>query len=247
MFRSLARGATKDPVLTGFPSQCDRADVAIETRVAQLLCSRLCHDLAGAAGAIHNGIELMSDDVGADPAALSLVATSATRLNNRLAFYRVAFGLGGGVDAAMTMSEARTLAGGALEGRPVELDWRSEPTQALPLDVIRLILVLVSIGADALARGGTLRVRSARAAAGFEFAVVARGAGAGLPDVLLAAIDADAPLHAVTSRTVHGYFAATLARRLDTVVALRAGIDEVALTVSPSFIRLADPIPFPSR
>lgn len=227
-------------------------DVTIDMRVAQLLCSRLCHDLVGSSGAIHNGIELMSEDGGTDPAALSLIAASATHLNNRLAFYRVAFGLGGG-GPTMTLDAAKALVLGVIASHRVEVDWRIEPrkrdgrNQSLLADEIRLVLGLVLIGADALPRGGTLRVRCVRTAAGTEANVAARGARAGLPENLLAAMNPDVPSDSLTPRTVHGYFTASLARRLGAAVAMEtANADEVALAVSLPRPRQTEPIPFPA-
>lgn len=130
-----------------------------------MLCSRLCHDLVGPSGAIHNGIKFMGEDGGADAAALSLVAASATELNNRLALHRVAFGLTGGSRQAMTLQETMELANGVMASHRGELDWRIEPcegddrVQSLPADEIRLILSLLLIGRDVLPRSGTLRVR----------------------------------------------------------------------------------------
>jgi len=57
----------------------------VDLKVAQLLASRLCHDLVGPIGAINAGLELMEDgyagnlggSVGDDPAARDLLANSA--------------------------------------------------------------------------------------------------------------------------------------------------------------------------
>lgn len=256
--------AARNPLNTGVepsgtaahrpPSRLDGAgDVTIDMRVAQLLCSRLCHDLAGPSGAIHNGIELMSEDAAADPAALSLVAGSSTNLNSRLAFYRLTFGLGGGSERTMALAEAKELARGVIANHRMELDWPTEPSegddgkQCFAVDEIRLTLGLVLIGADALPRGGKLRVRCVRTAAGTEVSVVARGARAALPEDLLAAMNPDAPSSSLTSRTVHGYFAAALARRLDAAMTIGSkNAEEVTLTVSLPRSWQSDPIPFPT-
>ncbi len=232
----------------------DQDDVSIHLRVARLLCSRLCHDMAGASGAIHNGVELMTEEGGADPAALSLIATSSEHLNNRLAFFRVAFGLGGGVDRMMTLDEAADLARGAIENNRVKLDWRSDPRGAgaeppsFPADQVRLLLGLALLGADALPRGGTLRVRCGADASGLRAEVEAEGARAGLPENLLAAVHPDADPESLTSRTVHGYFVAALARRLGTSILMeRADADTVTLSTLPSRSPQAHAIPFPAQ
>ncbi len=231
----------------------DRNGGFVDLRVAQLLSSRLCHDLAGASGAIHNGIELMSEEGGADAAALSLIATSSAHLNNRLAFYRVAFGLSGGANRMMSVAEARDLATGVIPSTRLELDWRTDALHgngeglSFPVDEIRLGLGLVLIGADALPKGGTLRVRWVATTAGTEMTVVAQGTSADLPETLVAAMNPDVSAVALTSRTVHAYFTAALARRLGTIVDIDgANADEVTLMVLLPRSWQAVTIPFPT-
>ena len=38
-------------------------ETAIDLRVAEMLCARLCHDLVGPVGAVNNGLELLEDDM----------------------------------------------------------------------------------------------------------------------------------------------------------------------------------------
>jgi histidine phosphotransferase ChpT len=235
------------------PSHDQKGDL-IDMRVAQLLCSRLCHDLVGSSGAIHNGIELMSEQDGADAAALSLIAASSAHLNNRLAFYRVAFGLSGGANRMMTLAEARDLANGVIAGPRVEWDWRTDAPDGVgerlsfPMDEIRLALGLVLVGADALLKGGALCVRWIATAAGIELTVVARGVRAAVPETLAAAMNPDVSAESLTSRTVHGYLAATLARRLGTAVDIAgANADEVTLKTLLPRPWKAHTIPFPTH
>ena len=97
--------------------------VQVDLQVVQLLCSRLCHDLAGPAGAVHNGVELLEELGGEDGAALGLVATSVEQLNGRLGFYRLAFGLGGAGGRKPVLDEARDMARAFLSGGRTSLDW----------------------------------------------------------------------------------------------------------------------------
>ena len=64
----------------------------IDMRVAELLASRLCHDLVGPIGAVNNGMELLEDeDLGMSEDAIQLSATSARQAANLLQFYRLAY------------------------------------------------------------------------------------------------------------------------------------------------------------
>ncbi|MBL8644563.1 MAG: hypothetical protein JNK21_11570 [Rhodospirillaceae bacterium] len=68
--------------------------------LTQVLCTRLCHDLAGPVGAVAAGVEL----VGGDPAAvdaetLQLIANSSAAAARKLKFLRLALGTAGSAAA----------------------------------------------------------------------------------------------------------------------------------------------------
>src|SRR3954467_6184142 len=93
---------------------------------ASLLCSRLCHDLMSPIGAFNNGIELLADETDPDmrEKCLELLADSARASANKLKFFRLAFGAGGGFGDQIDTHEAEA----ALEGlfgpeRRIELGW----------------------------------------------------------------------------------------------------------------------------
>src|SRR3569833_2958408 len=77
--------------------------------LASLLCSRLCHDLMSPIGALNNGIELLNDET--DPEmrekCLELLAESARASANKLKFFRLAFGAGGGFGEEIDTREAQ--------------------------------------------------------------------------------------------------------------------------------------------
>ena len=76
---------------------------------ASLLCSRLCHDLLSPVGALNNGLELLADET--DPAmrerCLDLLSESARVSANKLKFFRLAFGAGGGFGDLIDTREAQ--------------------------------------------------------------------------------------------------------------------------------------------
>ena len=62
-------------------------------QLAQLLCTRLCHDLAGPIGAVSSGVELMGTDPSLiDDETLALLSGSAEAASRKLKFLRVTFG-----------------------------------------------------------------------------------------------------------------------------------------------------------
>src|SRR5689334_22876968 len=106
--------------------------------LASLLCSRLCHDLMSPVGALNNGIELLAD--------------SAPASANKLKFFRLAFGAGGGFADAIDTTEARA----ALEGvfgaeRKIELGWLVQDDK-LAKGAVKLLLNVALLAGDALVR-----------------------------------------------------------------------------------------------
>jgi len=128
--------------------------------LASLLCSRLCHDLMSPVGALNNGIELLADEQDPDmrDKCLELLADSARASANKLKFFRLAFGAGGGFGEEIDTSEAQA----AIEGifgpeRRIELGWLVNGGK-LPKGAVKLLLNVALLAGDALVRGGRLDV-----------------------------------------------------------------------------------------
>ena len=145
--------------------------------LASLMCSRLCHDLLSPVGALNNGLELMADEP--DPEmrerCLELLTESARASANKLKFFRIAFGAGGGYGAMIDTQEARSALEGLFGGdKPVELGWMVA-ADSLPKEAIKLLLNLALIAGDALVRGGRLDVGVEDSDGGLEMVIRAEG------------------------------------------------------------------------
>jgi histidine phosphotransferase ChpT len=145
--------------------------------LASLLCSRLCHDLMSPVGALNNGIELLADEQDPDmrEKCLELLAVSARASANKLKFFRLAFGAGGGFGEAINTDEARA----ALEGvfgpeRRIELGWLVADDK-LPKGAVKLLLNVALLAGDALVRGGRLDIGAERNGDALELAIRAEG------------------------------------------------------------------------
>lgn len=189
-------------------------DLTIDLRVAELLTSRLCHDLVGPVGAVSNGIELMEDEgFGMANDALALAANSAGQASSLLQFYRLAYGMAG-IRQGNDLGPIRELAEGFLTHSKSQLDWPSGSAPGeLPDGTGKLLLNMIALAAEALPRGGTVGVALAAAGSGIELDVKAVGADAGLRDDAKAGLEPGVAVTELTPRNIHGYFTRLLAQR----------------------------------
>ena len=198
--------------------------------LASLLCSRLCHDLLSPVGALNNGLELMADEQ--DPEmrerCLELLNESARASANKLKFFRLAFGAGGGFGDQIDTREAKA----ALEGlfgadKRVELGWMVEDDE-LPKGAVKLLLNLALIAGDALVRGGRLDVGVERDG-GLELVIRAEGPRILLDPALRETILKGSSDGAVEPRAAGAWLAHELAAQAKGEIRLSDPADEVLL------------------
>jgi histidine phosphotransferase ChpT len=216
----------------------------VDLKVVQLLCSRLCHDLIGPTGAVHNGLELFEEmgiDGGED--ALKMVSTSISQLSARLGFFRMAFGVGGLSGRKAPLSEARQLTKEFLSGGRIDLDWAAnqaaEQIWQPSGKIIKLLFNMILVAVDALPRGGTLNVSLVRVddrpdGPAIGMAIKAAGEGAnlkvGLKSTLLWA-NAESGEAELDAHNIHGFFCYKLAQELASQIEISAVEHEVRLAV----------------
>lgn len=211
-------------------------DVRVDLRVAELLCSRLCHELVNPIGAVANGVELIGELEGrADPQALTLIGESANAAGARLQFYRRAYGLAAGTSADLTLAEAIALAGSVLETGRLRLDRLeagSDAERRLDQRALKLFFNLLVLAAEALPRGGRIGLALAPGGAGIEIAISAEGEQAGLGGEMLGAFKGELAVDALTARTAHAYFAGRVSARLELPVSIAQSPGRVTFGLS---------------
>jgi histidine phosphotransferase ChpT len=189
-------------------------DIQIDLRVAELLASRLCHDLVSPVGAVNNGLELMAEDL--DPEmlqdALALADKSAKQASSTVQFFRLAYGQAGR-QVDMGPAELKRLAEGYLTSQKAELAWDAD---ALVLNGPegggKLLLNLIALAVETLQRGGTIRVEAA--GDGQSVRVAGEGTNARLRDETRAAIANGVDVDQLSPRAVQGYFSRLIAQRM---------------------------------
>ncbi|MEI6729996.1 MAG: histidine phosphotransferase family protein [Pseudomonadota bacterium] len=134
-----------------------------QLKIAELLCTRLCHDLTGPIGAMANGAEFLADE-GFDmqAQAIDLIGSSAAQAVARLQFYRKAYGRINDSGEA-NIEELKKTAGDFFAGTRVIIDWADNYTDASGVSISykmgRLLLNMLIISSASLIGGGTITIR----------------------------------------------------------------------------------------
>lgn len=131
---------------------------------AQMLCTRFCHDIAGAISAVANGMDFMLQNEAPDikEQAVDLLKLSSHEAFVKLQIYRLAYGRVQRVNDA-DMAEFRELISEYFIHTKSSLLWADDPVNPVPHrinGVIRQMLVnMVLTTAALLVYGGTISVR----------------------------------------------------------------------------------------
>lgn len=134
-----------------------------ELLMAELLCTRLCHDLTGPIGAVNNGAEFLSEEgFNLQGQAIELITSSAFSAVARLQYYRMAYGKVRDHGEA-SLADKQKLAADFFADTKITLDWPDNHTDAvgvsISLKMSRLIFNLLIVAAATLIRGGSIAVR----------------------------------------------------------------------------------------
>ena len=185
-----------------------------DLRLAELLASRLCHDLVGPISAISNGMELLEEGMEElDEEAKRLVGDSAEQASSALQFFRIAFGFG--ATPMDDPGQLRRLLEPFLANRKASLDW-ADPLEAvaLPAGWGKLLLNLAALSLDALPMGGRIEISAQPLAGAAQLRCLAVGRDAELRADVAAGLDPDATVDRLTPRSVQAYFTAQVALAL---------------------------------
>jgi histidine phosphotransferase ChpT len=174
-----------------------------ETALAEAVCARMCHDVIGPMGAVHNGVELAEESETKAEAEdiMAMVKDSAKQAWGRLSFFRAAFGSGGGQERWYG-KDMEALLEGALATKRLSFARSGSLAQAdfaLGLDNARLLFGLAMAAAECLPSGGTVTILAGGAADKPMLAAMGEGDRAELKDEMTEALNGAAP----DARTAH--------------------------------------------
>ncbi|XBQ16495.1 MAG: histidine phosphotransferase family protein [Oceanicaulis sp.] len=191
-----------------------RIDALSATELAALLCSRVCHDIAGPASAMGAALSVLDDEGAADMRndAIGLLRTGAVQIRNKLEYARVCFGAAGSRGGEMALSEIKALAGPMFADARAELVWKSE-AGAIDKTAARVLLNLIWLAVDSLPRGGTVTIEAAPSSdGGARLRLVAAGPRLRLDPGYVAAFRGEIPENGFDGRSVQPYYTGLIAR-----------------------------------
>lgn len=130
-----------------------------DENLAELIASRLCHDLNNPLGAIGNGVELLEMTGGAGGAELSLISDAVRNAQARVRFMRLAFGAAQAKHVTPPR-EARAALAELYHQSKIAPEW--EVTLDLPRNEVRLGCLMMLCAETALPMGGSVTIGCAR-------------------------------------------------------------------------------------
>lgn len=208
-----------------------------DTKLAEMIATRLCHDLTGPIGAVNNGAEFL-DEEGFDMQneAVKLIVNSAHEAVNRLQFYRQAYGRVGESGEA-SLSDKKKITADFFSATKIRLDWPDSHTDAsgvaISQKMSRLLLNLFIIAGASAIRGGTLAVRVGQSPTGDkQIDIAISGETIKVDPETIAILKNDANDVTLTPKTVQPFLAAKLAQELNASIAFTLDGDNFALTVT---------------
>ncbi len=194
----------------------------LSLHLAELLASRLCHDLITPIGAINTGLELFQETppghLTETQEILNLILHSAQTASARVSFFRVAFGYSGG---RVSLGEARQLIENYFIRNKIEFHWKAPFQKDLTLEGWgRLLLNAVLWLSECAPRGGELHISPPRE----ETLILSLRLNADsiiLHQGTLEALEGKASLQDLTPRTVPCYLIHCLAKENNRKISFR--------------------------
>lgn len=123
--------------------------------LADLIGSRICHDLISPLGAISNGLELMSMSGVAPTPEMELIAESIASANSKIRFFRIAYGRAPH-GATLARGEILSVLGDYFRSGRLTIGW--QPVRELQRRDVKLAFLALQCLEAALPFGGDIQI-----------------------------------------------------------------------------------------
>lgn len=173
-----------------------------DTKLLELLASKICHDLISPIGAIANGVEFMTEmgeDAGEE--VTDLIAYSTAQASAKLQAMRMAYGFGG-ADQSIKAEDVHKIFSSYIDGESSRLSHDWDP-YALATPVVgssKMLMCGLLLITEGLPKGGKISVIQEDAN---TVKIFASGDNAGLRDGLYEALKQQTPVKDMQPKQVH--------------------------------------------
>lgn len=202
---------------------------SVDFRLAELLSSRLCHDLVGPVSAVSNGAELLQEMSPMDAEAVELVASSAGQATSKLAFFRLAYGASG--ERISSLEDFRPTIDNWLKEERLVLQWPETEGHHLSGFNGKVLMNILGLARECLPRGGALELSVQPDEAGLILKLLGSGATVELREDTALGLDESTSVEELTPRNVHAYFTRQLIDRRGGSLELDANARQGGLTL----------------
>ncbi len=208
-------------------------------RLAALVASRVCHDMAEPMNALIQGLDMLkeNDAAGKNADAIALMEHGVAKAWAKLEFFRFAFAGGGaaGGDGDGRLDEAKATAEKLYGALKPALEWRA-PAMILPRASLKVFMNALFIANECLPKGGVVVVDAERVGEAAEIRLTCTGQRAGVRPATLAALNGDLPEDGYPGPVVQPLLTGILARQTGVEIVSQTGEGSVDLVLrSPQF------------
>lgn len=212
-------------------------------RLAALVASRVCHDMAEPMNALIQGLDMLkeNDAAGKNADAIALMEHGVAKAWAKLEFFRFAFAGGGpaGGDGDARLDEAKATAEKLYGALKPALEWKA-PATSLPRAALKVVMNALFIANECLPKGGVVVVDAAPGdkggEGGAEVRLTCTGQRAGVRPATLAALRGELPEDGYPGPVVQPLLTGILARQAGVEIAAQTGDGHVVLVLrSPHF------------
>ena len=203
--------------------------IADPVDLAAQLAARLCHDFISPASAIVSGLDLLDDPTAQDMRedAMALIAQSARKLADLLAFCRAAFGSASTVEV-FDARDLETLAQSVFGHMKSTLAWDVAPA-SLNKPAARTLLNLCQIAGTALPTGGQVTARVVEAGGRIALSVEGTGPRVRLKPEVAGGLLGKPKGEAMGGAWIQAFYVHSLVAQAGGQVAVEAGEEKLTL------------------
>ena len=190
-----------------------------QLHLAELMSSKLCHDLVNSVGSLSNGIELLSEMKGAvDKEAMNLIARSANLTLVRLKFFRLAFGLNTTKTNTNWDQFCHTIESYGLE-YSTTITWQTNKHAGNLSDgEAKLLLNLFHVAITCLNRGGKMSIEISPKGLADKLKIIVGGKICNIKKPVYLAATEEQKLDDISPGEVTAYLASLHAKRLNRAI-----------------------------